>query len=1096
MAKGSKNGGREGNFTPSNPDPNMLELHRLLYLLLPALEANGFVLTPDRYLRLLRLIQALPSKLPLAGYRHSLCAILASDPDQQGVFHKLFDQYLTAIPQEEASKPAPGSESSSAPASSESRPVQPPPTPAKEDQAKLQEGRDSPWASRRPLVVDLDECTEPPFSWNIVPDKEDVPIETGPQFGRTLMQLRRRETAEYLLPDLPASIRATIGEGGVPVFRYRRPTRPTEYLLLVERYALDDHRAALFDHFYHTLRQSDVLMERFFYQGDLRLCRNERHPAGLNLQQLRYRYPDARLVVMGAGYRLLSPKTGEPANWLRPLYGWRRRILLTPISRLQWGQRERALEGLFTLLPASLQSLHFLSDAPDEVLHGGYDALPEYVRRIAEVEPLTVEPPFLKELFFHFGPEQLCWIAACAVYPALHFELTLRLGRLLSESLGCNLLEASHLLALTRIPWFSDGRMPPEARTELLEWLEYSFRKQHDEVLDYLHDLMENNPPPENSVAWAEHRINLALMELARNPQPDLETLAQLRAVIKRLDRPQRRGDFVLPNHWEALLKKVGLDEGTGPINVGMIFAERFQLEALIRSDDYTQVWRARIIEPGENNVGLDEESQENTFEGGQAAIKIFLAGESNSDYCKEEFDLTSRLEHPNILSVHDWGISNGFPWQTMPLHRPIAQPGEWEEMELWRLLRDIASALAYLHDQKPPITHNHINGWNILQSQDGDYLLSDFGLSSPLVENNPKTARPPVWGDFVEPGFQGGRFTPSISSDVYGLAFTVYKLSSGDQEFEFSNAPFKPLPLPSKFSRKLNDLLAACLSPQPESRPSAGKIRQDAEEMLRNWKELNQKMALIPAGTFEMGDVMGDKEYDNEKPVHPVTLDAFYLGKYAVTFEEYDAFCEATKRDKPGDSGWGRGKRPVINVSWEDAVAYCNWLSMQHGFQPVYTISGSKVTTNWNANGYRLPTEAEWEYAAREGGKKVRFGNGKDIADPKEINFDASASYKKPYSVAGEYRRKTVPAGSLNSPNALGLHDMSGNVWEWCWDWYGGYPSTAQINPKGPDTGSFRVFRGGSWSLSPAYVRVAHRFNSTPDDRDYGLGFRLARAQ
>ncbi|NUO02952.1 MAG: formylglycine-generating enzyme family protein, partial [Saprospiraceae bacterium] len=144
----------------------------------------------------------------------------------------------------------------------------------------------------------------------------------------------------------------------------------------------------------------------------------------------------------------------------------------------------------------------------------------------------------------------------------------------------------------------------------------------------------------------------------------------------------------------------------------------------------------------------------------------------------------------------------------------------------------------------------------------------------------------------------------------------------------------------------------------------------------------------------------------------------------------------------------------------------------------------------------YRLPTEAEWEYAARGGGKAVLFGNGKNIIDPKEINFNGSADYKKSYSVAGEYRQKTVPVGSLNSPNALGLHDMSGNVWEWCSDWYGAYPAGSQTNPTGPASGSYRVFRGGSWYVYPRYCRVAYRFGGTPDYRYSSVGFRLARTK
>jgi formylglycine-generating enzyme required for sulfatase activity len=265
-----------------------------------------------------------------------------------------------------------------------------------------------------------------------------------------------------------------------------------------------------------------------------------------------------------------------------------------------------------------------------------------------------------------------------------------------------------------------------------------------------------------------------------------------------------------------------------------------------------------------------------------------------------------------------------------------------------------------------------------------------------------------------------------------------------------------------------------------------------------------------ITGGTFQMGDSYGDGSND-EKPVHTVSVSTFYMGKKEVTFDEYDAYCDATGTTKPDDVNWGRGQRPVINVNWYDAVEYCNWRSRKERLTSVYTIDKTNkdpnnqntsdtqkwtVSVNWNANGYRLPTEAEWEYAAREGGKKVRFGNGKDTADPSEINFDASAAYKKEYSVVGEYRQKTVPAGSF-SPNRLGLYDMSGNVWEWCYDWYDkGYygQGNGADNPKGATGGKSRCVRGGSWADDPSNCRAAFRVDGDPIVRSLTVGFRVVR--
>ncbi len=251
--------------------------------------------------------------------------------------------------------------------------------------------------------------------------------------------------------------------------------------------------------------------------------------------------------------------------------------------------------------------------------------------------------------------------------------------------------------------------------------------------------------------------------------------------------------------------------------------------------------------------------------------------------------------------------------------------------------------------------------------------------------------------------------------------------------------------------------------------------------------------MVDIPGGEFEMGDVLGDNKRSTDKP-RRVTLSNFQLSAHEVTFEAYEAFCKDTKRERPFDHDYGRGNQPVINVSWFDAIAYCNWLSVQHGLKPVYTIEGTSVNADWSANGYRLPTEAEWEYAAREGGKKVRFGNGKEIANPAEINFDGHPVSQTPYSLAGESRNRPLPVGSF-APNSLGLHDMSGNVWEWCWDRYAPYPKEAQKDPRGPDNGVFRVRRGGSWNNNPQAIRAAHRSDDAPASRGRYTGFRLARS-
>jgi len=240
----------------------------------------------------------------------------------------------------------------------------------------------------------------------------------------------------------------------------------------------------------------------------------------------------------------------------------------------------------------------------------------------------------------------------------------------------------------------------------------------------------------------------------------------------------------------------------------------------------------------------------------------------------------------------------------------------------------------------------------------------------------------------------------------------------------------------------------------------------------------------LVEGGTFSMGNASG-YHADNEEPVHSVTLNSFYMSKYEVTFEQYDIFCNKTGRSKPDDEGWGRGSRPVIYVSWYDAVEYCNWLSEEEGLTPCYSGSGETISCDINANGYRLPTEAEWEFAAR-GGNNSRGYKYSGSDNPDDVGwYDDNSGYK------------THPVGQKN-PNELGLYDMSGNVWEWCWDWYdrGYYSSSSSSNPQGPSSGSNRVRRGGSWYNSADNLRSACRIYFPPVNPFYVIGFRPVRGQ
>jgi formylglycine-generating enzyme required for sulfatase activity len=250
------------------------------------------------------------------------------------------------------------------------------------------------------------------------------------------------------------------------------------------------------------------------------------------------------------------------------------------------------------------------------------------------------------------------------------------------------------------------------------------------------------------------------------------------------------------------------------------------------------------------------------------------------------------------------------------------------------------------------------------------------------------------------------------------------------------------------------------------------------------------KKMILVEGGTFLMGNTQGDSEGENnETPIHEVELTYdYWIGKYPVTFDEYDKYSNSVGESFVSDSGGDRGTRPVINVSWWVAATYCNWLSRQENLSPAYNLAGGLLDGNGNiteditkVEGYRLPTEAEWEYAAR-GGQKAT----KDWKYSGSDNIEEVAWYS-------DNSNETHPVGE-KKPNELGIFDMSGNVYEWCHNWYAGYSGVTQTDPIGPNSGTDRVSRGGSWSCYAQFCRVAEQNYSYPRFNYDDLGFRIAR--
>lgn len=230
--------------------------------------------------------------------------------------------------------------------------------------------------------------------------------------------------------------------------------------------------------------------------------------------------------------------------------------------------------------------------------------------------------------------------------------------------------------------------------------------------------------------------------------------------------------------------------------------------------------------------------------------------------------------------------------------------------------------------------------------------------------------------------------------------------------------------------------------------------------------------MTYVEGGSFQMGYASGDSD---ESPVHTVRVGSFYIGTFEVTQDIYEKIMGSNP------SNWKGARRPVERVSWYEAVAFCNALSRREGREEAYTINGKNVSCDWESTGYRLPTEAEWEYAARGGVESLGYSYaGSNIVNDVAWSRGNSGGYT--HEVGGK------------AANELGLYDLSGNVREWCWDVYGStyYSRSLTGNPTGPTSGSSRVLRGGGWLNLEQYVRVTNREYGMPDFIDSKRGFRV----
>ncbi len=460
------------------------------------------------------------------------------------------------------------------------------------------------WLNRRKQLIfkDLKGNDKAPYAWTIKIDGANK-IGLNDVFYSASNQLRRRSDNEFMRFDVPRTVKATIKQAGRVSFQYRQLTQSNEYLLLIDMPSAANHQAQLFNFLSKALIDNEVLVERFFYDGDIRLCWNETHKRGISLKELQHHYAEHRLIIIGSGHSFLSSINGKLAKWTTIFDHWRVKAMFSTRPASEWDVREAQLAQKFRILPASLKGIGELVETIEAVEAKDYrlwktvkDPLAQPLRlpeTLNDEELMSV----LKAEYMRYNNRQpddrlVQWIAACAVYPTLHWDLTLALvppalqrGELDSAKnrelplsngekippLGGGGASLDDLFTLNRLSWFVDGKIPESARKILLKWLAETHPSVLENTRRQLSDILKNCQPPSDSIAFEDYRLQMVINELHLKPNPrqrksletEFEKLLALDAeqdflVAEYLNRPQTPLDFVVP---ENLRKYVRVEE-------------------------------------------------------------------------------------------------------------------------------------------------------------------------------------------------------------------------------------------------------------------------------------------------------------------------------------------------------------------------------------------------------------------------------------------------------------------------------------------------------------------------------------------------------
>lgn len=893
-------------------------------------------------------------------------------------------------------------------------------------------------------------------------------LENGLQSASSLRRAGYYQTTKL---DAKRTINATIGNAGlfVPVLK-ARPLKP-EYLVLIDNRHRLDHTTQFFIAFITQLAQERQLQVHLYeYRKDPRVCFSLDTAKGrrpIKLSNLSQQYPNARLIVTGHADGLFDDLSGDILPWTDLFNYWQTRIWLSPRPQ-PWTRRENQLiKSGFAVAPLTGQGIQDTIswiDNPNKLASRlskeTWDRFPSFLL-LDESQWLADHPPksydfvhFRQELFDYLGPRGLELLIGCAIYPHLHADLTFALEQRLFPYDTLDRKER-RLLKLSRLPWFKLERIPRYIRKDLIDSKSRESLEKFAEI--YRDIFQEISNTASGQVTYPLSIAGVAkpqdLVDNADIPDPEEDDIEEESEEQTAAKNKKRQKESANRRFMRYLRDRVRFAQP------GSAFGDRIFSQVILGR-------RASLLDfivPDTLAKWLPL-PQSRFWPAASVATALFL-GLATAEYSWQTWMkplAQTKAEERVFANNRQFNIQITATQEALQLGRALAtalelrgysvlltrlpQTTAEREVNTNALLPSTSKIYFTNNSDIAPVIHDIRSRLNYLS-----YGIDAVFLNPPTsVEINDVNAiQIRLTGNLMAGGIFTDRFTNEFSESEWQVALEELRAQPTiPDNIEVENKPINSTPEGTEFNDTLQD-------------GSAGPT-----------------MVVIPAGRFLMGSPEDVPEgLSDEGPQRQVTITSFAMGKYEVTFDEYDAFARATGRELPGDRDWGRGQRPAIYVSWHDAQAYVSWLSAQTGQR------------------YRLPYESEWEYAARAG-TTTPFSTGECISG-EQANFASTYAYQD-CPVTEDYADQTVNVGSY-AGNAFGLHDMHGNVYEWVEDcWHRSYDnapvdSAPWLEEDGGDC-DYRVLRGGSWLHFPRFLRSAYRNRFNPVETFNIVGFRIAR--